>query len=318
MDRRRKILIKIKEFKDKEKLEQPLLVSNIIQGVTTKGSPYLSITFQDKSGQIEGKLWDVKPEQLQMIKQGLILLVSFEVLNYREQLQIKIFDIKGLDQSTVMIDDYLPESNVSSEQLQVSIQSFIDEIKNPTYHTLVKSIVDEVGYDFYVYPAASKNHHEYKGGLGSHVVSMILLAKEVIRLYPLLDHDLLISGVILHDIGKTIELSGPILTEYTTVGRLLGHISIINTLIYHHACNHKLEQKEETMLLQHCVLSHHGQYDFGSPVLPLIPEAEVLHLIDNIDARMNMFGKVLENVEEGSFTPRVFSLENRTIYKKKV
>jgi 3'-5' exoribonuclease len=318
MVRRRKILIKIKEFKDKEKLEQPLLVSNIIQGVTTKGSPYLSITFQDKSGQIEGKLWDVKPEQLQLIKQGLILLVSFEVLNYREQLQIKIFDIKELDQSTVAIDDFLPESTVSSEQLQASIKEFIDEIKNPIYHTLVKSIVDEVGYDFYVYPAASKNHHEYKGGLGSHVVSMILLAKEVIRLYPLLDHDLLMSGVILHDIGKTIELSGPILTEYTTVGKLLGHISIVNTLIYHHACIHKLEQKEETMLLQHCVLSHHGQYDFGSPVLPLIPEAEVLHLIDNIDARMNMFGKVLENIEEGTFTPRVFSLENRTIYKKKV
>jgi 3'-5' exoribonuclease len=310
-------LIKIKEFKDKEKLEQHLLISNIIQGVTTKGSPYLSITFQDKSGQIEGKLWDVKPEQLQIIKQGLIVMVSFEVLNYREQLQLKIFDVKPVDQKSVSIDDFLPESDVSSSELKVTISEFINELKNPVYQSIVKAIVDEVGYDFYEYPAASKNHHEYKGGLASHVVSMIKLAKEVIRLYPMLDHDLLMSGILLHDIGKTVELSGPILTEYTTVGRLLGHISIVNAMIYHHAKLLGVEKQEETMLLQHVVLSHHGQYEFGSPVLPLIPEAEVLHLIDNLDARLNMFAKAMESTEEGLFTQRIFSLENRSFYKKK-
>jgi 3'-5' exoribonuclease len=310
-------LVNIKEFKDKEKHEQPLLVSNILQGVTTKGSPYLSITFQDKSGQIEGKLWDVKPEQLQIIKQGIIVLVSFEVLNYREQLQLKIFDVKPLDQKSVSIDDFLPESDVSSDELKLSIEGFISQLKNPVYKSLVSAIVTEVGYDFYEYPAASKNHHEFKGGLASHVVSMINLAKEVLRLYPMLDHDLLMSGILLHDIGKTVELSGPILTEYTTVGRLLGHISIVNAMIYHHAKLLGLETKEETMLLQHVVLSHHGQYEFGSPVLPLVPEAEVLHLIDNLDARLNMFSKAMENIDEGMFTQRIFSLENRSFYKKK-
>ena len=307
----------IKQFKDKEKHDLPLLVSNIIQGVTTKGSPYLSITFQDKTGQIEGKLWDVKPEQLQIIKQGQIIQVSFEVLNYREQLQLKLFDVKALDQKAQRIDDFLPESDVSSQDLKLSIEGFIAEIKNPVYHSLVSSIVKEVGYDFYEYPAARKNHHEYKGGLASHVVSMILLAKEVLRLYPTLDYDLLMSGILLHDIGKTVELSGPILTEYTTVGRLLGHISIVNAMIYHHAKVLGVDNTEETMLLQHMVLSHHGQYEYGSPVLPLVPEAEILHLIDNLDARMNMFNKAMENTEEGTFTARVFSLENRTFYKKK-
>jgi 3'-5' exoribonuclease len=310
-------LIKIKEFRDKEKHEQPLLVSNIIQGVTSKGSPYLSITFQDKSGQIEGKLWDVKPEQLQTIKQGLIVMVSFEVLNYRDQLQIKIFDVQPIDQKSVSIDDFLPESDVSSSELKASISGFISQISNPVYKSIVSAIVDEVGYDFYEYPAASKNHHEFKGGLASHVVSMINLAKEVLRLYPMLDHDLLMSGILLHDIGKTVELSGPILTEYTTVGRLLGHISIVNAMIYHHAKLLGLENKEETMLLQHVVLSHHGQYEFGSPVLPLVPEAEVLHLIDNLDARLNMFAKAMESTDEGLFTQRIFSLENRSFYKKK-
>ena len=310
-------MIKIKELKEKDKYELPLLVSNVLQGVTTKGSPYLSITFQDKSGQIEGKLWDVKPEQSLITKQGQIVLVSFEVLSYREQLQLKIFDVNPINQKDVEIDDFLPESDVSSQELKQSIEKTIDEILNPIYKSIVQSIVKEVGYDFYQYPAASKNHHEFKGGLASHVVSMIALAKEVIRLYPLLDHDLLISSIILHDIGKTIELSGPILTEYTTIGKLIGHISIVNSMIYHHSKLLGINDSEEIMLLQHMVLSHHGQFEFGSPVLPQIPEAEILHLIDNLDARMNMFSKVMENIEPGAFSPRVFSLENRTIYKKK-
>lgn len=310
------MLIKIKEFREKEKHEIRLLVSNVVQGVTTKGSPYLSITFQDRSGQIEGKFWDVKPEHIAIIKLGQVVLVSCEVLSYRDQLQLKVFEVMPLDQKEIILDDFLPQSNVSTQELRSAIKDTVTGIKNPIYKSIVDSIVNEVGLDFYQYPAASKNHHEFKGGLASHVISMIAMAREVIKLYPLLDEDLLISGIVLHDIGKTIELSGPILTEYTTVGKLIGHISIVNAMIYHHAKLLGHEQSEEVMLLQHMVLSHHGQFEFGSPVLPQIPEAEVLHLIDNLDARMHMFSKVLENIEPGSFSPRVFSLENRMIYKK--
>lgn len=310
------MLIKIKELKEKEKHELQLLVSNVVQGVTTKGSPYLSITFQDRSGQIEGKFWDVKPEHISIARLGQVVRVSCEVLNYRDQLQLKVFEVTPLDQKDIELDDFLPQSNISTQELCSAIEKSIHTLTNPIYKAIVDSIVSEVGLDFYQYPAASKNHHEFKGGLASHVISMIALAHEVIKLYPLLDKDLLISGIILHDIGKTIELSGPILTEYTTVGKLIGHISIVNGMIYHHAKLLGYENTEEVLLLQHMVLSHHGQFEFGSPVLPQIPEAEVLHLIDNLDARMHMFSKVLENIEPGTFSQRVFSLENRMIYKK--
>ena len=164
-----------------------------------------------------------------------------------------------------------------------------------------------------VYPAASKNHHEYMSGLLYHTVSMLKLAQAICDLYPSLNRDLLFGGVILHDVGKTSELSGPVATKYTTEGKLLGHISIIQAQIKIVANKYQINN-DIPMLLQHLVLSHHGKYEFGSPVLPLIREAEILTYIDNIDARMNIMDKALEGVLQGEFTPRIFPLEDRALY----
>ncbi|MBQ9987479.1 MAG: HD domain-containing protein, partial [Erysipelotrichales bacterium] len=125
---------------------------------------------------------------------------------------------------------------------------------------------------------------------------------------------LLYAGIILHDVGKVYELSGPVTTEYTMQGKLLGHISIMQAIVYETARKLGYEN-EQVILLRHMILSHHGQYEFGSPVLPMIPEAEILNYIDNIDARMNMFTKIVEPLENGTFSGRNFSLENRQIYK---
>ncbi|MGN1344170.1 MAG: HD domain-containing protein, partial [Traorella sp.] len=121
----------------------------------------------------------------------------------------------------------------------------------------------------------------------------------------------------LHDIGKCEELSGPVITEYTIEGRLLGHISIMQAIVMQVAKENHLEG-EEVMLVRHMILAHHGEYEYGSPVLPMIPEAEILHYIDNIDARMNVFSKIYDGVEDGEFTPRQFALENRAFYKSKL
>ena len=125
---------------------------------------------------------------------------------------------------------------------------------------------------------------------------------------------LLYAGIILHDIGKTIELSGPIVPKYTTTGKLLGHISIINAEVYK-TCQELGINGETATLLQHMILSHHGQYEFGSPVLPMIKEAELLNFIDNLDSRMTAIDKALSLIEEGEFTPRQFALEDRNFYK---
>ena len=122
----------------------------------------------------------------------------------------------------------------------------------------------------------------------------------------------------LHDLGKLQELSGAIVPSYTMEGRLLGHISLFQAEVAKIAASLGIEDSEEVTLVRHMILSHHGVYEYGSPVLPMIPEAEVLHLIDNLDARMNTIEKALNATEEGAFTPRIFALENRSLYKSKI
>ena len=197
------------------------------------------------------------------------------------------------------------------------IKKFIDQIDSLKLHQLVKTLFEENIEKLSYYPAASKNHHEYVSGLAYHTYGMLKVAESFCTLYPTLNKDLLYSGITLHDLGKTIELSGPVVPEYTLEGKLLGHISISNAMIKETANKLHIEGEEVT-LLQHMILAHHGKNEYGSPVLPQIKEAEILYLIDNIDARMAMMDKALETVEYGKFTKRVFSLENRALYKPKM
>ncbi len=187
-------------------------------------------------------------------------------------------------------------------------------MKNPNIQRITRHLMKKYLDRFLEYPAATKNHHEFVSGLGYHVVSMLDLAKAISELYPSLDRDLLYSGIILHDLGKVIELSGPISTTYTVEGNLLGHITIIVNEIAK-AAEELSIQGEEVVVLQHIVLSHHGKLEWGSPKQPMIKEAEILHIIDNIDAKMNMLDRSLKRVKPGEFSERIFPLDNRSFYK---
>ncbi|MEZ2075627.1 HD domain-containing protein, partial [Staphylococcus aureus] len=146
-----------------------------------------------------------------------------------------------------------------------------------------------------------------------HVLTMLRIAKSICDIYPLLNKSLLYSGIILHDIGKVRELSGPVATSYTVEGNLLGHISIASDEVVEAARELNIEG-EEIMLLRHMILSHHGKLEYGSPKLPYLKEAEILCYIDNIDARMNMFEKAYKKTDKGQFTDKIFGLENRRFY----
>lgn len=167
------------------------------------------------------------------------------------------------------------------------------------------------------YPAASRIHHNWLGGLSEHSLSMAQMADEVCKHYPQLNRDLLIAGILIHDVGKTEEMSGPLATEYTLAGKLEGHISIANGWLSEVANEKGLADSEEAVLLHHMILSHHGQYEYGSPVLPQIQEAEVLYLLDNLDARMNTLKQALDQTKPGEWTSKLFALENRQFYKPK-
>lgn len=212
------------------------------------------------------------------------------------------------------MSDLVPSAEKSKEDLMDELMEFFFEMKNPQIQRITRHLIKKHQEAFMMYPAATRNHHDYVSGLLDHVVSMLKLSKAVADLYPTLNKDLLYSGVILHDIGKVIELSGPVAAHYTVEGNLLGHISIMVTEISK-AADELEVTGEEVMLLQHMVLSHHGKEEWGSPKRPMLPEAEMLHYIDNIDAKMNMLNRAMSKTEPGTFSERIFPLENRSFYK---
>ena len=308
-------MVKINEFEEHMKLQQPLLVKDVKNGTTSKGSPYLSLTLQDKTGTIDGKFWDVKENEQAHIQAGKILKFSFEVLLYKDKLQLRMNHVEEISEDEYNLEDFVISSDHSEVERRSLTQSLIDSIQNDVYRKLVIGMLSYVGDKFFTFPAASKIHHGWKGGLSDHSLSMATLADELCKHYPQLDRDLLVSAALIHDVGKTAELSGPVTTEYTLEGKLEGHISLANAWLSEVSEKLGVQDREETVLMHHMILSHHGHYEFGSPVLPLIQEAEVLSLVDNMDARLNTLKQALEPVKPGGYTSKLFALENRAFYK---
>lgn len=306
----------VKDFKEADRIITPLLVSNVNRGVTASGAPYLSLTLSDKSGSIEAKLWDVKEEQSVICRIGKVLLVDGDIYKYKNGNQLKVRSVKEAEEYAV--EDFVSSSEVSENKLREEIYSTLDSIQNPVLSKVVTEVMKENEESFFKYPAASKNHHNYVGGLAEHTCGMLKMGKAMCEIYPLLNRDLLLSGIMIHDIGKIDELSGNIVTEYTTEGRLIGHISIMHAKLFEIADRLGVADTEEVLLLRHMVLAHHGAYEYGSPILPEIPEAEALTFIDNVDAKMNMLKKAMADTKEGEFTGRIFALENRSFYKSKL
>lgn len=307
----------IKDLKENTEINEKFLVAQMNKGVTNAGLSYLNVTLQDKTGQLEGRKWEIKDGDEEVFKTGNIIEIKAQVIKYRNVLQLKIGQGKLVNLDEVDIVDFIPSAPISREVMQRKLFDYINSIEHPQIKKVVETIITQNILSFVIYPAASRNHHEYASGLIHHTVSMLDDAQALSKLYKGLNKDLLYAGIILHDVGKTIELSGPILPKYTTEGKLVGHISIISAIIKE-TCDKLEVDNEVTTILQHLVLSHHGKKEFGSPVLPQILEAEVIYLIDNIDARINMIEKMLSTVEEGEFTTRAPFLEDRAFYKPKL
>lgn len=304
---------KIKDLKENVRDTIVCIVTECTKGITNSHNAYLNLVLQDNTGKIDAKKWDASEKDIETLKVGNVLSLLVDPIIYKGQMQLKIIDfdeLKGpIDQKELIINP-----PVSTTELEKELHTFINEIQDQEIRTIVTEVLQNYYEQFLYHPAAKSNHHEYASGLLHHEVSMLKLAKAILSLYPEIQKDLLYGGIILHDLGKIKELSGPITTEYTTAGKLLGHISIIQTDIIEAAKKHQIT-KEKAMLLQHMVLAHHGKYEYGSPVLPHTLEAEVLYLIDNMDSRIHMIIKALNNVEVNSFTNKIPALEGRSFYK---
>ncbi|MBQ6654210.1 MAG: HD domain-containing protein [Erysipelotrichaceae bacterium] len=306
--------MKINEFVNKTQVAGPMLVVACKSGVTNANAPYLSITFRDNTGTIEGKLWDVRDPQLEIVRPGRVIMVKGEVISYRNQLQLKVLDVEETDNDVIDMSEYVLTGPYSQPQLRAMIEEAIHSLNNQDIFRIVSDVFRTYDRQIYSSAAAVRNHHEYYGGLATHICGMLKLADMMVVNYPYLNRDLLVAGVLLHDIGKVVELSEGTVTEYTLEGKLIGHISIAQTIIKQTADKLGIDS-EAVLLLRHMVLSHHGEHEFGSPVLPATIEAEALHYIDDIDAKMTMIEKELSAVGTKEFTQRNFALENRSFYK---
>lgn len=305
----------VKDYCEGERVQTNLLISNIVKGTTNSGAPYLSLTLQDSSKAIEAKLWDVKPELASQIEVGKVYDFDIEIIKYKNNLQAKVLKVMPIAQNSINIDDFLFKSPISKDELRNTIQEGINQIKNENIARIVSSMLNFYSNDVYDYPAASKIHHNFIGGLATHTSGMLKIGLALCELYPNLNKDYLIAGIILHDLGKIEELTSPAVTEYSNKGKLLGHISIMDARLAQIGQELKLDDSEELLILRHMVLSHHGEYEYGSPVRPETLEAEVLSQIDNIDAKINIISKALEEVKPGEFTQKLFAMDNRVFYK---
>ena len=242
--------------------------------------------------------------------------VQGDVINYRGRKQMKINKIRlATPEENLKPHDFIDGAPLSLDEIQDEIAHFMLEIENASLQRITRHLIRKYQEAFFTFPNASTHHHNFSSGLSYHVLTMLRVAKSICDIYPLLNRSLLYSSIILHDLGKVKELSGPVATSYTVEGNLLGHISIASDEVAE-ARELKIDG-EEVMLLRHMILAHHGKMEFGSPKLPHLKEAEILFFIDNIDAKMNMFEKAYKKTDKGQFTERIFGLEGRQFYNPK-
>lgn len=297
-----------------DSVENFFLIHRATQGVTAQGKDYMTLYLQDKSGDIEAKLWTVTKDDMKILKPEIIVWVKGDVINYRGRKQMKVNQFRlATAEDGVKTQDFVDGAPLSPNEIQDELSHFILEIENAYLQRITRHLLKKYQDKFFTYPAASSHHHNFAGGLSYHVLTMLKIAKSLCDIYPLLNRSLLYSAIILHDIGKVRELSGPVATTYTVEGNLLGHISIASDEVAEAAKELGIDS-EEVMLLRHMILAHHGKMEFGSPKLPHLKEAEILFFIDNIDAKMNMFDKAFKKTEKGQFTERIFGMDNRQFY----
>jgi len=301
------------------------LVLSKQQRSTKTNKPYLNLILGDKTGQLEGRIWEPgDPRIAKDFDRGDIVKARGSASRFDDRLQMKIDQLRLAQPSEVDKTDLLPSTTFDVAALWSQLQGFAQTLTNPDLKRLIAALLDDpaLAQAFREAPAAKQLHHAWLGGLLEHVVSLCTLADRIAPHYPMLDRDLLLTGVILHDIGKIRELSWDIGFEYTIEGMLLGHIQI-GTALAERAIDSlpNFPPKLKTVVL-HMILSHHGKLEFGSPKLPMIPEALVLNFLDDLDAKMQaVAGEFEKSIREGKgpneLTGKVWALDQRQLLNTK-
>ncbi len=302
-----------------EVFEGFVLIKSFSVKVGQTGKSYVDLSIADAFSEINAKIWNYNEEQFAEYKANILAKVRGTVTSWNNTLQLKIERIRlAREDDPVSISDFTPSAPKTAEDMMDVLYSYIYRIKKDDIRAIVEYIVEKLSDKLYYYPAAQSNHHSIKGGLLYHTTTMLAAAEAMCKIYTQLDSDWLFAGVILHDIEKTEEMVSDelgLVNDYSRKGLLLGHI-IQGSLVIAEAGKAVSASEQTIILLQHMIISHHYEPEFGAVKRPMFPEAEMLHYLDMIDARMYDFTKALDSVKEGGFSDKQWLLNNRRLYKK--
>lgn len=294
----------------------------IVKSVNVKTSSnnklYLDLMLGDQTGEINAKVWDANEDMVEEYTAGTVVKAKGTITSWQNNLQLKIVRIRvAIESDEINYDTLVQSAPLKPKDMYAYIMDIVEHMKNEDVKKLVKFLVEEKEEKFLTHPAAKRNHHAIRSGLIYHIYRMLQSGVALSSVYTNINTDLLYAGIILHDLEKINEMAADrlgIVSEYTKEGQLLGHIIMGIKRIDEVA--KELEVSDEvSQMLQHMVLTHHYEPEYGSPKKPMMPEGELLHYIDMIDARMYDMEKALSTIESGEFSDPVFVLDRRRIYK---
>ncbi len=294
-----------------------LLVKSADKKTSSKGDTYLDMMLSDKSGEINAKLWSYIPAVHGEYQSGDIVKVRGTVSQYNGNPQLRVEKIRrAFPEDGVDPSDFVQSSEYSGEAMFDKLYAMADSFKDGDLKAIVTTLMSENREQLLFWPAAFRLHHAIRSGLLMHTLSIVKLCESACEIYPFIDRELLISGAILHDIAKTTEYEispAGLATGYSVKGNLIGHLAEGAVMISRTA--EKLGIESETVtLLQHMVLSHHGEPEFGAAVRPMFIEAELLSELDMLDARMYEMREATADTAKGEFSGRMWSMDNRKLY----
>ena len=277
------------DIKDRDNIHAVFLVKDKIMAMAKNGKPYMNLRFMDKSGEIEGKVWDNTDVLDKLFAKDDFVQIRGKASVYMNKMQVVVAEIAKVPEEQVNLADFLPESPRNNAEMRQELQDVVAALTNPYLRGLMDSfLADEPFMALYcMAPAAKGMHHVYLGGLLEHSLALVKLVKSIVPLYGGINQDLLTVGALLHDVGKVHEMSYERSFDYTDIGKLLGHITIGVELVEERIRQVEGFPRELGILLKHMLLSHHGQYEYGSPKRPKTIEAPILNYLDDMDSKIN-------------------------------
>lgn len=284
------------------------------------GDLYLALTLADRTGHIEAKMWDNVADHIDCFEQDDFIKIRGLVNKFNGRFQITLHKVRSLEESEVEFDDYLPRTTKDVDALWRTLGEFVAGFGDPHLKALIQAFMadPQIERAYKNAPAAKSLHHAFIGGLLDHVVSLFQLCDLACRNYPeMIDRDLLLTGAFLHDIGKVHELTFARSFTYTTRGQLLGHMVIELEMLQQKIAQVPGFPEEYKTLIEHLIISHHGKYEFGSPKMPMFPEALMLHYLDDLDSKMESMRAHFQREPDAEWTSYNPSLERPLLNSRK-